>query len=129
MYNLKDFSKGQTVWVELTGNARRHINKKEELIEEWEVISVGRKYVTAMRKNGNDIGVKFQETDGNYGGLIEKSEYCVDYVLYPSKEAISDKLEKEDLVDWIKGKFSGYGNKSVYSLEQLRKVKEILEGK
>jgi hypothetical protein len=48
-------------------------------------------------------------------------------VLYPSKEAISYKLEKEDLVDWIKGEFSGYGNKSKYSLDQLRKVRNILK--
>jgi hypothetical protein len=127
MYKLTDFKQGQTVWVELTGNANRYKND-DELIEEWEVISVGKKYVTAKRKNGG-YEVKFKETDLNYDGLIQNTQYCVDYILYPSKEEISNKFEKEELVDWIKKQFSGYGRKSKYSLEQLRKVKEILDSK
>lgn len=123
MYTLKDFSKGQTVWVELTGNARRYKNG-DELIEEWEVVSVGRKYVTAKRGYREE---KFQETDANYGGLIQKAEHCVDYVLYPSKEELSNKLEKEELISWFKSEFSGWRNKSEYSLEQLKKAKEILK--
>lgn len=124
MYSLKDFCKGQTVWVELTGNASRY-KTGDELIEEWEVISVGRKYVTAKHKDGYREE-KFEETDRNYGGLTQKTKYCVDYVLYPTRQAIADKIEKENLIKWFKGEFSEWSDKSRYSLEKLRKAKEIL---
>lgn len=128
MYTLKDFKKGQTVWIELTGNASRGKDKRiDDLIEEWEVISVGKKFVTAKKKESYGYEIKFKETDANYGGLIQNTEYCVDYVLYPSKEEILNKFEIENLIGWIKSEFSAYGRTSKYTLEQLRKVKEILE--
>ena len=40
--DIKDFTVGQKVYVELTGNAKRY-KKEDELIEEWEVVKVGRK--------------------------------------------------------------------------------------
>lgn len=42
--NIKDFKVGQTVYVQLTGNAAK---RSSECIEEWEITSVGRKYIKA----------------------------------------------------------------------------------
>lgn len=125
MYKLNDFNKGQLVWIELTGNACRN-KSGNNLIEEWEVILVSSKYVTAKRKAGYGDEIKFKEHDLSYEGLIQNTKYCVDYVLYPSEEDIKNKFEKEYLLDWIKNEFSGYGRKTKYTLEQLRKVKEVL---
>ena len=48
----EDFYKGQTVWVYLIGNAARGKKTTEERIQEWEVVKVGRKYITAKPKSG-----------------------------------------------------------------------------
>ena len=48
--DLKDFKVGQTVWVQLTGNEARG-KHGDELIEEWEVVTVGKTYIHA-KKNG-----------------------------------------------------------------------------
>lgn len=126
MCNIKisDFKVGQKVFVELDGNASRG-KKRNELIEEWVVISVGRKFVTAKPiDRGREI--KFKQHDVSYGGLIEVTDYCVDFILYPNEEFVKDKLEKEDLVSWFKTAFSGFNNNSKYSLEKLREAKNIL---
>lgn len=115
-YTIKDFTVGQTAYIELTGNASRGKTKKECIVE-CTVQSIGRKYVTAN-------GIQFRETDANYGGgLVEKTDYCVDFILYPNKQAISDKMEKESLLDKIKYKTDF----SKMSLEQLRKIDEIID--
>ena len=46
---LKDLKIGDTVYCRITGNAARG-RKKEELIEEWEIIKIGIKYITAKPK-------------------------------------------------------------------------------
>lgn len=51
---IKDFKVGQTVYVELTGNASRG-KTAEHCIEEWEITSVGRKYIRAGRKSDGRI--------------------------------------------------------------------------
>lgn len=51
---IKDFKVGQTVYVELTGNASRG-KTAEQCIEEWEITSVGRKYIRAGRKSDGRI--------------------------------------------------------------------------
>ena len=51
--DIKDFKVGQNVFVRLTGNASRG-KKGDELIEEWEIISVGRKLIKAKRKGWSD---------------------------------------------------------------------------
>ena len=48
----EDFKKGQAVWLYLVGNAARGKKDKEERIKEYEVISVGRKYITVQPKTG-----------------------------------------------------------------------------
>lgn len=123
MFKLNDFKVGQTAWIELTGNASRgKTPNSEELIKQCTVTSVGRKYVIAD-------GKKFKEHECLYGGLIEHSEYCADYVLYPNKKDILDKFEKEDLINDCKRVFEGYGKcaASEFSLDKLRKIKKMID--
>lgn len=123
--DIKDFKVGQTVYVELIGNAKRG-RCSEELIEEWEVAKVGRKYVHAQKK-GSIFPVVFEknEYDGNF---VEKTDISVDYILYASKSEIEEKFEREKLYSEIRDTFREYGNcPSKLSLEQLRKIKAIIE--
>ena len=46
----KDFYKGQTVWVYLVGNAALRCPSQEKRVQEWEVLSIGRKYITCCPK-------------------------------------------------------------------------------
>lgn len=45
----EDFKKGQKVWLCLVGDAARHCNTPEDRVQEYEVVSVGRKYITVNK--------------------------------------------------------------------------------
>lgn len=125
--NIKDFKVGQTVYVELTGNASRG-KTPEQCIEEWEITYVGRKYIKACKKQS---GIFRFETTFEYnncdGRFEEKTDYCINYVLYPKRQEIEEKQEKSRLFWEIEQRFS-YGSKKDISLEQLRAIHGILEG-
>lgn len=125
--NIKDFKVGQTVYVELTGNASRG-KTAEQCIEEWEITSVGRKYIKAGRKSDGDIwGERTFEYRENYKRFVEKADCCVDYVLYETRQEIEEKHEKSRLFREIEQWFR-YGSKRDISLGQLRAIHGILEG-
>lgn len=93
----EDFYKGQTVWVYLIGNAARGRKTTEERIQEWEIIKVGRKYITAKPKNGGweqrfDIENNFRHVY-TYG--------TSDYELYLTKEEIYEKIERLNRIEYI----------------------------
>ena len=77
----EEFKKGQTVWVYLIGNAARRVTE-DNRIQEWEVKSVGRKYLTAGPKDGRGWDAKFsmEEDFRNVG------EPCEDYKLSLRKQ-------------------------------------------
>ena len=51
-YKKEDFTKGQTVFIYMVGNAARCCKPGiESRIQEWEVKTVGSKYITAVEKN------------------------------------------------------------------------------
>ena len=124
--NIKDIKIGQTVYIKLIGNASR--NKDENaLIEEWEITYVGKKLIKAKHK-GWDNG--FEETfekrnNGNKEQFVQKTNYCVNYVLYFDKQEILDEFERNNLFQEICNYFRGYDNK--LSLEKLRKISEIIK--
>lgn len=123
MYKLSDFKQGQKAYVELTGNASRYLKpNSEEVIKECIVESVGKKYVIAN-------GRKFEEHDASYSGLKEHTSYCVNFVLYPTKQDIIDKFEKENIIKEIRSTFTSFGYRKAenFSLEKLRKIKELLD--
>ena len=124
--DIKDFKVGQIVWVELTGNAKRN-KTQEECIEEWEITSVGKKYLEAKRKGTNYV-VKFEKRGGTYSGrFVQKTTYCIDYIIYESKQALLDTFEKRRLLDEVSEFFRGYGASRNILLEQLRKISAIIK--
>lgn len=124
--DIKDFKVGQTVYVEITGSAKRY-KKEEELIEEWEVVKVGRKYVFA-RKNCFLEAVAFEKKDYGYykESFVEKTDYSVDYILHTSKTELEESIEYRKLTDYILKEFRCFGVVTKLSLEQLRKIKAII---
>lgn len=93
----EDFHKGQTVWVYLTGNAARGRKTTEERIQEWEVLKVGRKYITAKPKVGRweqrfDIENNFRHVY-TYG--------TSDYELHLTEEEIYEEVERKNRIEYI----------------------------
>lgn len=125
--NIKDFKVGQTVYVELTGNASRG-KTPEQCIEEWEVTSVGRKYIKACKKESGifrfETAFEYRES---YGRFVQKTDYCVNYIIYLTRQEIEEKHEKSRLFREIEERFR-YGSQRDISLEQLRAIHGILEG-
>lgn len=125
--NIKDFKVGQTVYVELTGNASRG-KTAEQCIEEWEIASVGRKYIEVGRKDedGKVWGKRLFEYRESYGKFVEKTKYSPNYFIYLTRQEIEDEHEKSRLYRAISEVFRGYGADRKLTLEQLRKIKGIL---
>lgn len=122
--NIKDFKVGQTVYVELTGNASRG-KTPEQCIEEWEITYVGRKYIEALKK-GSLFKTVFEWRE-EYKSFVQKTAYSINYVLYLTKQEIEEKQEKSRLFREIEQRFR-YGSQRDISLEQLRAIHGILEG-
>lgn len=125
--NIKDFKVGQTVYVELTGNASRG-KTPEQCIEEWEITSVGRKYIEAEKKGKNQLRFKTVfEWREEHKSFVQKTVYGINYILYPTRQEIEEKQEKSRLFQEIEERFR-YGSQRDISLEQLRAIHGILEG-
>lgn len=125
----KDFNVGQTVWVEVTGNASRG-RTVEECIEEWEITSVGRKYIKAGRRH-KSLGILNEtvfEYRDNYKRFVQKADCCVNYILYLTRQEIEEKHEKSQLFLKII-KWFNFSSERDISLEQLRLIYEILQKK
>lgn len=120
----EDFYKGQTVWVYLVGNAARGRKTTDERIQEWEVLKVGRKYITAKPKVGGsehrfDIENNFRHVY-TYG--------TSDYELYLTKEEIYEKIERLNRIEYIE-QFCRWErrNLSKMSYDDLLAVVEIFK--
>lgn len=122
--SIKDFKVGQTVYVELIGNASRG-KTPEECIEEWKITSVGRKYIKANKTDNFWQEVVFEQRERD-GRFAEKTNYSPDYALYLTRREIEEKHEKTRLYREIENVFCGYNHKKL-TLEQLRRIKGILE--
>lgn len=124
--NIKDFKVGQTVYVELARNASRG-KIPEQCIEEWEITSVGRKYIKAgKRSDGRIWGETTFEYRENYGRFVQKTDCCVNYIIYLTKQEIEEKHEKSRLFREIEQRFRS-GSQRDISLEQLRAIHGILD--
>ena len=102
---------GQKVWVTPSSLWR---NKREPF--ETTVSKVGRKYfeLTECPREKYDLETLRQVTETNYENKV-----------YLKLQDILDEKEHQKLSDEIKRAFNGYG-KLQYSLEQLRKIAEIV---
>ncbi|MFG6393821.1 MAG: hypothetical protein K1W24_06500 [Lachnospiraceae bacterium] len=125
---IRDFKAGQTVYIELTGNASRG-KTPEQCIEEWEITSVGRKYIKAGRRFNGTIWreTKFEYRE-NYGKFVQKTDCCIDYILYTTRQEIEERIERDKLFNEIRRRFER-NLKNDISLEQLREIHGILSEK
>ena len=124
--DLKDFKVGQTVWIRLTGNAIRG-KHGDELIEEWVIDKIGRKYITASKKTGYPKGIIFEKRGYGYEDrFVEKTNYCVDYIMYETEQYIRDEMEKDKIYKNIQMFFDRF-NKNKLTLEQLKGIKRIID--
>ena len=126
--NIKDFKVGQKVFVELTGNASSG-KTAEECIEEWEITSVGKKYIKAGKLSArrgilNETTFEWKDT---YKNFVEKNDCCVNYILYAKRKEIEERQEKSRLFREISEVFTRHWARTELTLEQLRKIKKILE--
>lgn len=116
---IKDFKVGQTVFVMGDGGAQRDRFRTTAA----EVVKIGRKYVTI---SGN-WAIQFEETHESRPYLIEHTEYGVPLLPFPSREAVDDYIEREELKTWVRTAV-GWEKIDRYTLPQLRAVKKISEG-
>lgn len=125
---LKEFSKGQKVWVKCIGNAARG-KKGETLIQEWEVVKVGKKYVHA--KPAESQWTPFVFEIRGYAGktrLVEKTTYAPDYLLYTTRKEVEDEIEAENTCRKLVQFFHQYPERNL-TIEQIREIEKIVFGK
>jgi tRNA U34 5-carboxymethylaminomethyl modifying enzyme MnmG/GidA len=120
----KELTVGQRVYLLRVGNNARYYKGEpiEKLIEEVEIAKVGRKYIE-IKFDERFSTVKFNKED-----LRQVTEYSADWKLYLSKQDIFNEKESEDL-SWKIRQFFDYGASSKLTLEQLRKINDIIEDK
>lgn len=116
---IKDFNPGQTIYVVYM---KKGYNAKPEICER-KVVKVGRKYIT------DDRDCRFYETDiimddHRTHVLLEDREFGEKGYLFASKEEADSWIELDKLEKWL-STIRCYNHP--YTVEQLRKVKEILE--
>lgn len=122
----EDFYKGQTVWVYLVGDAARGRSKVEERIQEWEVVNVGRKYITAQPKGSDSRWKEKFDIANNFRHVYDIG--TEDYKLYLSKEDILHDIKRDQDLEFIE-KCCRWGN-SVHrklSDEELEIIVEIFK--
>lgn len=118
MVTVKDFSKGNKAYSLIMNRGR----KGNPTIVEVEVTKVGRTYVTT------GIGYserKYRNWDAEY--LYEKVDFGESAMLFKTKEEAENYIEKTELSQWLG--WLSVSEAEKFSLEQLRKVKEILNEK
>lgn len=109
----EDFKVGQTVWIYLINDAARGKKTDEERIEEWEVYSIGRKYIQVKKKNWSFSKIKFDMTN-NFRQW--NNGYSPDYKLYATKEELLKELWRKKVEDEIQ--------KSICALSMIDKLND-----
>lgn len=112
MLTIKDFAKGDKAYIVSDRYSRGGMK-----ITEVTVATVGRQYVTV----GDTWSRKFQNWNSDM--LLEKVDCGASGYLFKTRKEAEEYIEYEDLCVWLSA-LNSFSNK--YSLEQLRKVKEIL---
>lgn len=119
---IKDFKIGQTVYAlsMIKGKTTSHMIKK------YTVLSVGRKYVKAALE-GAECPDSFYLDKDTDDYLTEDITWREPAKLFLTEAAANDDVEKDMLRSWLKNA-TEWRRISDYTLEQLRAVREILEG-
>ena len=120
---IKDFKQGNTAY-----SLRESYNAGAKYrIDEYVVISVGRKYVKASPKGILNYPREFYLDNIADEYLYENKDWGYREMLFLTKEAAEGYIEKEALLLWFRNT-TYILRDDKYSLEQLREVKKILEG-
>lgn len=123
--DLKDFKINQSVWIKLTGNAKRFKKEEESLVQEWKITQIGRKYIYA-KKDENSLEVAFYKSNSVLDDVwIEKTEYSIDYILYATYQDYLDTEEAERISSELYNFFQHNGLREL-SLYQLREIQKII---
>lgn len=119
---VKDFFVGAVAYIVMDkGNDNLEIS-------ECRVVSVGRRYV---KVTGMALAVStwcFGVSSASDEYLAENIDYGWQRRLFPTKEQATEYIEREDLKKWCDEAFMWPKSKK-YTLDQLRRVKAILEEK
>ena len=118
---ISNFEKGQTVYI-LNGGYYR----KGEIMK-CKVVTVGRKYVTVSSLGNFSNNKKFVENGAYDNALLEVTDFGYADLLFKTVEDIEEYNELKELRRWFSSEALSFQKCSSYSIEQLRKVKEILE--
>lgn len=111
---IKDFKAGQDAWLFY----------EKGCVEKVTVSRVGRKYV-CVQNFGYEK--QYKECGWCTEGLIENRDWGERAFLFPTEEKMLEFQERGQMEDWLYSTVCR-GIKNRFSLEQLRKAKEILEG-
>lgn len=118
---IKNFTVGQTAYI-LQNDLRQG---KHSTVIEAEVVKVGRKYVTVSRKDYRwEMRFSARWSDKPY--LVEDTDMGSPNYLFPSRTAVDEYEERQELQDYICTEIS-WSKIERYTLEQLRNIKKILE--
>lgn len=125
---ITDFKPGDKVYIMLTRNAERYIRDKndpEQYVVETTVEKVGRKYLEVSRYSG----VRFMEYEtGDRNCLKQKTDCCVDYLLYRTKEEIISEKKREACLQKVSSFFgSCFDRKRTLTCDQLERIIAIIE--
>lgn len=119
---ISEFEKGQKAYILNDGYYR-----KGEILE-CKVIAVGRKYVTVSSLRNFSNTKKFAENEAYDNALSEATDFGYADLLFKTVEDIDEYNELKELRRWFSAEASSFKKSNSYSIEQLRKVREILEG-
>lgn len=123
MVSVKDFKPGQTAYILI----RKRGRTQEHFVSQCVVVSVGRKYVKTAKQESDICTSDFYNVRGDDDYLCEV-DYCnTGRKLFPTQQAALEDIERDMLKSWI-SKATDYSRIDSYTVQQLRKVKEILEG-
>lgn len=116
---ISDFKVGETAYT-LIEEGRMY----REDIQEVKILKVGRKYVTV-----GEFKEQYEETGMQSDNFLVKHDGCYPMkMLFMSMKDISDYKEKEELKRWLSDTVV-WNEIRKFTLNQLRAVKKILEGK
>lgn len=115
MITIKDFTVGEPCYVvEKKYGKVKNLEIKEAVVEK-----VGRKYVTV----NCPWELKYENFNADY--LMEVTSYGSSSYLFPSKKAVEEYVEKEELIRFL-NRLDSYHYERC-SLEDLQKIMEILK--
>lgn len=119
--DLKNFTAGQTAFLVGDGT----YGSTQTQVQSVTVLSVGRKYVK-VKIGARELQFYSNDPKGEY--LCEKVPFGWPRYLFPTEQLASDWMEKKNLADWLKWAAEN-PPKGGYTLNQLRAIRKILEGK